>query len=87
MDFKGPYLQAMREQAPTMFNRLVKTGALDQFVQKRSEEAHALYDQLTKDAAKLPNGVVSDPQIDRTAQEQVLATMLEFPEQGAPEAA
>ena len=29
MEFKYPYLLAMREQAPKMFNELRRTGALD----------------------------------------------------------
>ncbi len=77
MEFKLPYLLAMREQAPKMFNRLRKTGALDAHVQKKSEEAHALLDYLTKDAPKLPGGLPEQPYL-RQAQNQVLEQLIEF---------
>lgn len=79
MDFKGPYLEAMRDQAPAMFNRLNRTGALDKFVQDRSVEAHELYEKLTKGEARTQSGVVIDPQARQNAEEQVRAVMLDFP--------
>jgi hypothetical protein len=81
MQMKAAYLEAMREQAPQMFNRLRKTGALDQFVQKKGLEAQKLYEDLTSGADKLPNGEVKDPQIRRSAEEQVLATLIDFPDE------
>lgn len=78
MEFKGPYLRAMREQAPKMFNRLRRTGALSKHVQDKSKEAHELFNQLTEGAPKLPNGLPEQP-FRREAEEQVLAQLIEFP--------
>ena len=39
MEFKGPYLMAMRERAPAMFNDLRRSGDLDAHVQKRAVQA------------------------------------------------
>ena len=57
MEFKGPYLLAMREQAPKMFNRLRRTGAMDSHLQEKSEEAHRLFDYLTENSPKEKNGL------------------------------
>ena len=78
MEFKGPYLQAMSDQAPKMFNRLRRTGALDAHANRKSEEAHQLFDDLTADAPKLPNGLPKLP-YRREAEELVFATLIEFP--------
>ncbi len=85
MEFKVPYLLAMREQAPRMFNQLRQTGALDAHVQAKSTEAHALFDQLTANAPKLDNGLPENPYRNR-AERQVLETLIEFPsEKPAPQ--
>lgn len=81
MEFKGPYLQAMRQQAPQMFNRLRRTGALDAHLQKKAAEAHRLFNDLSANAPKLPNGYPKEPWA-REAEEQVLATLIEFPPEG-----
>ena len=78
MEFQGPYLQAMRDQAPKMFNRLRRTGALNSHVKQKLEEASRLFDDLTADAPKLPNGLPENPH-RREAEEQVFATLIEFP--------
>ena len=78
MEFKSPYLQAMREQAPRMFNRLRRTGALDKHVQDKTAEAHRLFRELTANAPKLPNGLVEQPH-RREAEQAVLTTLIEFP--------
>ncbi len=84
MEFKLPYLLAMREQAPKMFNRLRRTGAMDAHLQQKSEEAHRMFDELTADAPKLPSGHPREPWA-REAEEQVFATLIEFPSE-RPEA-
>jgi hypothetical protein len=78
MEFKGLYLQAMREQAPKMFNQLRRTGALDKHVQEKAAEARRLFEDLTANAPKLPNGLPELP-YRREAEEQVFATLVEFP--------
>lgn len=78
MEFKSPYLFAMREQAPKMFNRLRRTGAMDAHLQEKSTEAHRMLEELTADAPKHPNGLTKEPWL-REAEEQVFATLIEFP--------
>ena len=81
MEFKLPYLLAMRDQAPKMFNRLRRTGAMDAHLQEKSIEAHALFDGLTANAPKLDNGL---PELPYRAQAEraVLETLIEFPSEG-----
>ncbi len=78
MEFKLPYLLAMREQVPKMFNQLRRTGALNAHVKQKLEEASRLFDDLTADAPKLPNGLPELP-YRREAEEQVFATLIEVP--------
>ena len=81
MEFKLPYLLAMREQAPKMFNQLRRTGAMDAHLQEKSKEAHKLFDYLTANAPKLESGLPKQPYL-REAEEQVFATLIEFPSEG-----
>ena len=78
MNFKYPYLLAMREQAPKMFNQLRRTGALDAYVETKSKKADDLFDYLTKDAPKLDNGLPEQPYLGR-AERAALETLIEFP--------
>lgn len=82
MEFKGPYLLAMRERAPKMFVELCRGGQLDQHVQEKSLEAHTLLNQLLASEPKGIDGLPKDPQALRLAEEIVLGQMLDFP---APE--
>lgn len=84
MLFKGPYVRAMREQAPKMFNRLRRTGALDAHLQQKSEEAHRMFAELTADAPKLPSGYPRNPHATQ-AEQIVLETLIEFPPEGQSE--
>ncbi len=79
MDFSLPYQLAMREQAPAMFNRLRRTGALRAHLKAKSAEAHRLYDELAKGKPKLPSGLVRSVSDRQTIERQVLATFLDFP--------
>ncbi len=81
MEFKEPYLLAMRDQAPKMFNRLRRTGAMDSHLQEKSEEAHRLFDYLTENSPKEKNGLPEQPYL-REAEEQVFAALIEFPSEG-----
>ena len=78
MDFKVPYVMAMREQAPEMFKRLRKTGAMESHLQKKSEEAHQLFEELTRDAPRTEDGFLM-PAARKMAEEAVFAMMIEFP--------
>lgn len=74
MEFKSPYLHAMREQTPRLFNELRRTGARDAHLQAKSAEAHRLFDDLTSDLPK----PLTDQQHSETAR-LVLETLIEFP--------
>ena len=79
MNFMGPYLQAMRQRAPGMFNELAKAGKLETFAHDRSLEAHALLHQLLGPEPKGVDGLPKDPQALRLAEERVMGEMLDFP--------
>ena len=79
MDFSDPYLLAMRDQAPQMFNRLRQTGALSAHLKAKSAEAHRLYDDLAKGKPKLPSGLVQSVSDRQAIERQVLETFLDFP--------
>lgn len=68
MEFKGPYLFAMREQDPKMFMELRRSGKMDEHLQEKTEEAYKMLDDLT--AKGTPR---------REAEEIVRATLIEFP--------
>jgi hypothetical protein len=73
MEFKEPYLLAMRERAPRLFMELRRSGQLDQHLQQKSEEAHAML-----------KGILSRHQHPslpqkREAEEIVRAALIEFP--------
>jgi len=78
MEFKLPYLQAMRQQAPKMFNRLSREGTLMAFVDQKAAEASKLFHELTANAPKGPGGYPKEPEATEAA-EQVMAVMLDFP--------
>jgi hypothetical protein len=79
MEFKSPYLHAMRERAPKMFNELRRNGLMERHLQEKSEEAHRMFDELTKGAPKLESGYPAQPYA-REAEEVVFATLIEFHE-------
>lgn len=80
MEFKFPYLTAMREQAPAMFNQLVRSGQMDAHLQEKSTEAHRMFRDLTASLPKLPSGYPRDEQAASAAERQVLETLIEFPQ-------
>lgn len=79
MEFKGSYLFAMRERAPKMFTGLCRSGELDRHLQAKTEEAHALLEQLLANEPKGVDGLPKDPQALRLAEERVLGEMIDFP--------
>lgn len=78
MEFKGPYLMAMRDRAPRMFNRLRRSGEMEAHLQEKAAEASRMFDEMTATAPKLPNGL---PELEhrRAAERTVLETLIEFP--------
>ncbi|WP_298725740.1 hypothetical protein [uncultured Ferrovibrio sp.] len=79
MEFRIAYLEAMRRQAPKMFNQLQRSGTLDEHVQAKSAEAHAMLADLLRDAPKLPSGAPKDPAAAKLAEEAVMNALIEFP--------
>jgi hypothetical protein len=77
MDFQAQYLQAMRQKAPGMFNRLNKSGDLDRHARLKSMEAEKMFRDLTRDAPKEKDGQVT-LQSRREAEEYVRAVLLDF---------
>lgn len=72
MDFKEPYLLAMCEQAPKLLQELQKHGRLDQHLQEKSREAHALLRQVLRGNE---NPSLSE---QREAEESVRVSLIEF---------
>ena len=79
MEFSLSYLQAMRQQAPAMFNRLNREGKLQEFAEQKGQEAARMFEELTKDAPKEPGGYPREPEASE-AEEAVRAALIEFPE-------
>ena len=78
MEFKASYMQAMRQQAPKMFNRLSREGTLQAYVDEKAAEASRLFHELTANAPKEQGGYPKEPEASE-AIEQVMAVMLDFP--------
>ena len=78
MEFKGPYLFAMREQAPKMFMELRRSGKLDEFLQQKGHEALHLKAELLANKPKDKSGNYS-PADERGAEEVVRSQLIEFP--------
>jgi hypothetical protein len=69
----------MREQAPAMFKQLRRTGTLEEHLAAKSREAHLMYDGLTANEVRLPNGLVRDQCAAAAAERQVMETLISFP--------
>ena len=78
MEFKASYLQAMRQQAPKLFNQLSREGKLTAYVDEKAAEASRLFHELTANAPKEQGGYPKEPEASE-AIEQVMAVMLDFP--------
>lgn len=78
MEFKVPYMQAMRQQAPKLFNQLNREGKLTAYVDEKAVEASRLFHELTASAPKEEGGYPKEPEASE-AIEQVMAVMLDFP--------
>ena len=79
MEFSLPYQLAMREQAPKMFNRLRRTGALSAHLKAKSAEARRMYEELATGKPRLPSGLVEGASNRRQIEELVFAALIEFP--------
>ena len=79
MEFKEPYLLAMRDRAPKMFMQLRRSGMLDQHLDQMSGQAHEMLAQLLAQEPKGKNGLPLNPAALREAEEIVRATLIEFP--------
>ncbi|WP_298725738.1 hypothetical protein [uncultured Ferrovibrio sp.] len=84
MEFKIAYLEAMRRQAPKMFNQLQRSGQLDAHVQAKSAEAHRMLNEMLSNEPKLPSGLPKNLEALHRAEEIVMATLIEFPSDETP---
>lgn len=73
MEFKSPYLHAMRDRAPKMFRDLVKHGRMEQHLDLKSREAHEMLDGIL---SRKEHPSLADR---REAEEIVRQTLIEFP--------
>jgi hypothetical protein len=78
MEFRLSYLQAMRQQAPKLFNQLNREGKLQAYLDEKAAEASRLFHELTANAPKEQGGYPKEPEASE-AIEQVMAVMLDFP--------
>lgn len=78
MEFRLQYLQAMRQQAPKLFNQLNREGKLLPLAEEKAKEASDLFAELTKDAPKEQGGYPKEPWASQ-AQEAVMQTLIDFP--------
>lgn len=78
MEFKLQYLQAMRQQAPKLFNQLSREGKLQALAEEKAQQASALFAELTKDAPKEKGGYPMEPFASQAA-EAVMQTLIDFP--------
>lgn len=87
MEFKGPLLQALREQDPKLFKELCRTNKLDQFCLDRWNQAKEVLDQLLAGAERDKYGNVRDPNLQNRAEEVVRDMYLDFrdPNKDLPE--
>ena len=69
MDFKTPYLMALRAHAPALLIRLQLTDQLEAHLQEKANEATGLFRML---ARRAPEPI---------AARRVMATLLVFPQQ------
>jgi hypothetical protein len=79
MEFRLPYVEAMREQAPRMFNELQRSGQMGAHLEEKGKEAARLYSTLTRGRPREPGGAVAQP-YRREAEEQVLSLHIDFPQ-------
>ena len=79
MEFRFQFLTAMQEQNPKLYRRLDKAGELDRFVELKAREAAKMFQELTRDAPKTEGGYPKQPWA-REAEEQVKASLFEFPD-------
>ena len=85
MQFKGIYLNAMREKAPAMFNELCRSGQIDAHATEKEREFGRLVNEALKNEPKGESGQVLNRNAQRSVEEVVKAQLLEFPRENLPE--
>ena len=79
MNFVEPYILAMREQAPAMFNQLRRSGQWDQHLKEVNHQAQTMLADLLRSNPK------PGPAEEQAAEEQVFATLIDFPPKHDPD--
>jgi hypothetical protein len=75
MDFKSQYVHRLRALDPIFFRQLMRTGQIDDHLQRKSEEAHQLLEELLASEPQGPDGLPRDLQAQRLAEEYVIEVM------------
>ena len=75
MDFKSRYVHLLRAEDPRFFRQLVRTGQIESHLQRKSEEAHRLLDELLASEPKDSNGLTKNLNAQRMAEEYVIDLM------------
>lgn len=73
MDFKTPYLLALAERDPKLFMELRRSGQMDDHLRQKQLQANELKELLL---AQYPHPSMAEV---REAEEQVFATLIDFP--------
>lgn len=79
MDFKGRYLEMMKEEAPQLLRQLNKQRQTIAFLERQSDIAHDLLDQMLANVPRDQYGEIPMAE-EREAEERVFAMMAEFPD-------
>ena len=82
MQFKGIYLNAMREKAPAMFNELRRSGKIAAHAREKEREFGRLVNEALTNEPKGQSGLVLNRNAQRQVEEVVAAQLLEFPSEG-----
>jgi hypothetical protein len=75
MQIKLLLLTALRDRDPRQLTELSRDGELDDWANVSLQTANEIYSQLTKGAERFPNGLVKDPALRLSAEEQALAAV------------
>lgn len=78
MEFKLPYVLAMREQDPKGFQQLVRSGMMERHLQEKALEARQMLDQLLADKPRDQQGNPNPADVV-AAEEVVRGTLIDFP--------
>eukprot|EP01037_Dinobryon_pediforme_P005930 gene5930-5999_t len=80
MQFRRPYLLAMREQAPGLYSNLQHAGRLEGHLDWVCDRARLMKAHILSDEPRSEGGWITDMQAERIAEEIVFAKLIQFPQ-------